>query len=703
MAQTNPGKWRRTALVVPVFIALLLLALSSLQSSQPKGPAWVREGIVATSDMEALTFILRSGGAPVNAVEQWNWQRSEEAVRKLKAAGVNFAISNFHKGAGLAAEHRDIEASRAFVTLAHKAGIRVAGYVGATMMYETLFQEAPEARDWRQQNEFGEPIYYTPDQTFRYMACRNNPGYRAFIRKVVRMGIQDLKFDAIHFDQMQWWQEPNSCRCQFCRAQFREFLQKRYPDPQRARLRFGFTKFDEVIPPPYGLHEPPVRLAELHNPMMQEWAEFRAWSLARDFQEFAGYVHEANPDAAIIGNPTMNLESNVGFMDGVSPQELFPTADGIWTEEPNLPEWTPDERLVSMIRSYKAARSMGKPLFHWQNLMRADAYRKAPIVLRLAESIAYDDANLGVVAGGSVGWNDLPAVVQPYVTFFRSNLSDLVHTNEVADAAILRSFPSVEFNPSVSLFNTVLFEQTLIQTKIPFGLIFDRQLADLAKYKVLVLADQDALSDEQLARIRAFVEQGGGLVATGATSLLTDWRTKRGRFGLADLFGTTAPPAETAANAPIERQFGKGRVVYIPRIEAEVPAPPAQMNYTVRNAAWKLPKNYQQLTAAVRWAAGGELSAEVDAPLWVTAELAEQPGTRTRLLHLVNFKYREPLKDIPVRLRIPAGMRVREVILKSPGEGSPERLKFSADAGIASLRVPQLNVYDLVMFRMEAQ
>jgi Beta-galactosidase len=692
----------RRAAGLALLLSLVLARIGQLHSEQPPKLAWLREGIVASSDMEALTFVLRRGGARADTVQQWRASRTEEAVRKLKAAGVNFAITNLYKGAGIQAENEDIQSARTFTALAHKYGIRVAGYVGSSMMYETMFQEVPEARNWRQQNEFGEPIYYTADQTFRYMACRNNPGYRAYIRKAVRVGIQDIKLDAIHFDQMQWWPEPNSCRCQFCRTQFREFLQKRYPDAQRARLRFGFTRFDQVIPPPYGLHEPPVRLSELHNPMMQEWAEFRAWSLARDFQEFAGYIHGLNPDAAMIANPTMAQETNVGFIYGVRPQDLFATADAIWTEEPNVPQWTPDGRLVSQIRSYKAARAMGKPLFHWQDLDGYEAYKKAPLPVRLAESLAYDDANLGVIAGRDVGDNLAP-VLQQYVTFFRSNLSDLVHTNEVADAAILRSFSSIEFNPSVSLFNTVLFEQTLIQTKIPFGLIYDRQLADLGKYKVLVLADQDALSDEQLGRIRAFVEQGGGLVATGTTSLLTGWRTRRGRFGLADLFGTPAPPAETAPNAPMERQFGKGRVVYIPRIEAEVPAPPAQMNYSVRNAAWKLPKNYQQLAAAVRWAAGGELSAEVDAPLWVTAELAEQPASRTRLLHLVNFKYQEPVKSIPVRLRIPTGMRVREVILKSPGEGSVERLEFSAAAGIASLRIPQLNDYALILFRMDPQ
>ena len=36
----------------------------------------------------------------------------------------------------------------------------------------------------------------------------------------------------------------------------------------------------------------------------------------------------------------------------------------------------------------------------------------------------------------------------------------------------------------------MLFEQTLIQFHIPFGLVFDQQLRDFSRYKALVLADQ---------------------------------------------------------------------------------------------------------------------------------------------------------------------------------------------------------------------
>lgn len=704
-AQGTLGPCRPVVVSLTVCICSILLTCSPAHAAEAKvlGPQWLRDGIVASSDMEALTFVLRRGGGAQDATEQWHYYRSEAAVKKLQAAGVNFAIINFYKGAGIRAESEDIAAAREFTRLAHQHGIKVAGYVGATMMYETLFEEVPEARNWRQVDEFGNPIYYTNDQTFRYMACRNNPGYRAFIRKVVQMGIQDLKLDVIHFDQMQWWPEPHSCRCSYCQSQFRQFLSERYSDSKHARLRFGFSDFSGVIPPPYGLHEPPVRLAELHNPMMQEWALFRAWSLARDFTEFAGYVHELNPNAAVIANPTMNLDSSVGFMYGVDPQQLFATVDGVWTEEPNLPEYTADGRLVSQIRSYKAARTMERPLFHWQDLTGYAAYSSTSPALRLAESLAYDDANLGVLAGGDAGGDDPPAVVRRYVKFFQSNLKALVHTNEIADVAILRSFASNEFNPSGSNFNTVLFEQSLIQSKLPFAIIFNRQLSQLNKYKVLVLADQDALSDQDLAHIRKFVENGGGLVATGNSSLLTEWRTRREKFGLADLFGFDLPPSGKESASPVRRQFGKGRVAYITKINAALPAPPPQMNYYVRNTLWKLPKNYDELIASVRWAANDQFSATVDAPLWVTSEMAEQPSSGTRLLHLVNFKVDEPLANIPVHVRIPTGFRLRAAQLLEPEQNDATTLDAHTQDGIASLTIPNLKVYGLVLLHFEKQ
>jgi hypothetical protein len=270
----------------------------------------------------------------------------------------------------------------------------------------------------------------------------------------------------------------------------------------------------------------------------------------------------------------------------------------------------------------------------------------------------------------------------------------------IADVAVLHSFPAVEFNPSQSLLSTVLFEQTLIQTRVPFDIIFSKHLNDLGKYKVLVLANQDALSDQEVADIRKFVENGGGLVATERSSFLTDWRLIRWKFGLAEVLGIDVPPTPDQPNEVIRREFGKGRAAYVPRLEFSTNPPPPQMNYYVSSDYWTLPKNYQDLVDAVTWAARDELSVTVDAPKSVTLELAEQRSTRTRLLHLVNYNFTQPVRNLAVSLRLPPGVRVQEILLDSPdGEGSA-KLKFSpTQGGLISFTVPQLKLYDLILCR----
>jgi hypothetical protein len=79
----------------------------------------------------------------------------------------------------------------------------------------------------------------------------------------------------------------------------------------------------------------------------------------------------------------------------------------------------------------------------------------------------------------------------------------------------------------------------LVEARIPFEMVHDRLLdpAHLANFKTLILPAIAALSDAQCAQLRAFVQRGGGLVATTDTSLYDETGAKRKNFGLADLFG----------------------------------------------------------------------------------------------------------------------------------------------------------------------
>ncbi len=85
------------------------------------------------------------------------------------------------------------------------------------------------------------------------------------------------------------------------------------------------------------------------------------------------------------------------------------------------------------------------------------------------------------------------------------------------------------------------FYEALVEARIPFEMVHDRCLdaEHLAPFRTLILPNIAALSDEQCASLRAFVERGGGLVATYETSLYDEWGVRRKDFGLASLFGAS--------------------------------------------------------------------------------------------------------------------------------------------------------------------
>jgi len=688
-------------------------------------PTWVQEGVVWAQHMEPLSYLRRRGGGSVDYVEWRKQYFSEENLLKWKEAGFNLIFRTLQKGAGLKAEAEDIEDTRKYVEMAHRHGMKVGGYVGATLLCDSLFAEEPAAREWIRVDASGRPITYSPMQSYRLYGCRNNPGYLAWIRKILRLGVQDLKLDAIHWDQLCWAAEPKGCHCKHCAAQFREFLRRRYSAAQ-LNARFGFTVVD-AVEPPYYPDQTSIPLREVVDPMVQNWAFFRVETLTQRWREFVEYIHELNPEVAVHGNPSQGPDANSGFLYGADPSRLYEYGDFLRSEEMNQPRWTSDGRLVSYIRTYKTARLMGKPvnLMHSTsgpeeyNLRELDAsepeyqgtkkqelegsapsWDSAPFEFRLAESLAYNKPNF---LGTFNYLEELTPPVRRCIKFFHEHKAELRDTVLLSDVAVLRSFSAIQFDPRRALWSTMLFEQSLIQAKVPFALIYDRHLNELGRYKVLVLANHDALSSEQMETIRRYVANGGGLVATEHTSMRNEWHNHRDKFGLADLFGIETPPAGNQPNVPVHRQSGSGRVVYIPRIEAAVAPPPATMTYRVRHMYWKLPKNHSDLINAVRWAAGADLTADVQAPDWVTIEFVQDQAKHCLFLHLLNFKFTEPLAGIPVKISVPAAFRLRQAIIDTPDGAPPRTVAVTMQGQTALFRIPELKMYNLVKLQMEKQ
>ncbi len=80
--------------------------------------------------------------------------------------------------------------------------------------------------------------------------------------------------------------------------------------------------------------------------------------------------------------------------------------------------------------------------------------------------------------------------------------------------------------------------EALVQSSLHFNIINeDTLMRSLDAYKTLVLPEQTNLSERVVRIIEAFVKRGGGLVASGSTSLGTETGERRGDFGLGEVFG----------------------------------------------------------------------------------------------------------------------------------------------------------------------
>ncbi len=113
------------------------------------------------------------------------------------------------------------------------------------------------------------------------------------------------------------------------------------------------------------------------------------------------------------------------------------------------------------------------------------------------------------------------------------------------------------------------------------------QLERLKKYSALILPNTAMLSDEQCQQLRAYVDQGGSLLATFETSMYTNDNERRADFGLADVFGihlagtmVSRRGNSNAYYARIERQHpildGFTDTNWLPGAERRLPLAPVE-------------------------------------------------------------------------------------------------------------------------------
>ena len=668
-------------------------------------PQWLAERpfVQARGDWEPFMFVLRRGhpSSFLRDIEQRrgfadpsprdNWAAvfDQDSIEYEVRAGSNYWTTQLFKGFGLEAEAEDRAHVKGLVERLHEAGFTVGGYVGGTIAYETFLSEEPSAKEWFVPLEYwGEAATYN-SQYFRRRIWFDHPGYKAYLKKVVRLGVVDYEMDLIHFDNISNVGKTSVFSHPMAAQAFREYLKTKYT-PERLKERIGFgdtTHTEPPIAPALGNQEFFI------DPLVMEWIDFRCQTLATYIKELTDYVRSLNPRVATDINIGTRKGDNAAWSSSQDISLLLPSTDIFIVEGKNGGRYTEDDRLISNIRDYKIGRTFSNLVLNRMGSPGGSEYTAVTV----PEQLAFNQHCLGPASMNPDNWK--------YIEFLKENFHHYSGTSNIADVAILRSYPSMAYNNYSTHQSTILFEQALIQHNVPFDIIFDKHLDDLSKYSVLVLANQESLSDAAIHQINEFVHGGGGLVATGLTSLFDDWRRRRPTFGLGELLQVDPPPPAARGELPkvadgIDKrsEAGDGRVVYISAVEPSMSRPRfADMT----NDYWKLPANSEQLRDAVEWAGGGELSLQIDAPSYVVAELLEQKENNKLLLHLVNFNVtRVPVvRGINVDLRNSTNFVPKTIILMTAAQGESVALPFHVENARTKFTVPELGAYALIVIQ----
>jgi hypothetical protein len=97
----------------------------------------------------------------------------------------------------------------------------------------------------------------------------------------------------------------------------------------------------------------------------------------------------------------------------------------------------------------------------------------------------------------------------------------------LASIALYLDPASLTFGDGSAQHLQLALQQKLIEQRLPFDVIHERQAKKLSAYRCVVLAGCESLSDDVVGHIGNFFTEGGELIALGAAGTRDQWRRER--------------------------------------------------------------------------------------------------------------------------------------------------------------------------------
>ncbi|HPA19484.1 MAG TPA: beta-galactosidase [Verrucomicrobiae bacterium] len=629
---------------------------------------------------EPIDHNRRVGGTAgaVDASAWWltSWYdrlHSEDLVKLMADVGINLAVTHFFKGFGLKHEHAQQQRTAELVRYAHRHGIRVLGYCQSnSLYYETFLAEEPGAADWVQRDPDGKPGIWGA-KYYRWTPCIHSPEFRAYLKKAIRLGLEEVGLDGLNFDNSY----SGPCYCDRCEGRFRRWLAERYPQPIEV---FGIASFDHVRQPPM-----PTSTGRIEDPLVRAWVRWRCESLGEYLGDITGYARSLRPDTILLANPSHPVSAGGPLRRSVWPTLVGRHLDLMIAENSASPDIV-DGALISQIRAYKQGNAVGYRAVSttWAGSLGREASDDAssalpqtPTTVRL--QVAEAAANGGVPGANwavrplgdgnrmRIDRDDLRDALRQYLDFVRKEESIILGARPVRDVAVLHTFASFAFDAQLAWDRVAAAEEMLIRGGFSWEVAFDDNLR-LDGFSVLILAGQSHLSDETCGALRAFAKQGGAIVMLGENGRRDD----DGRTPATDRLG------DIPASNLIRLDVG-----------------PARGSAEKRHAVCvRLPDNWKQIVQAIKGAAKGRLSVHLRDASEVAMNTRETNDGRL-IVHLVNYAAPQPTRPLQVQLGTAWG-KADSVRLRTPG--SPERtLALRREGAQVVIDVPPLDVYGILI------
>jgi hypothetical protein len=385
-------------------------------------------------------------------------------------------------------------------------GMNVMARVEPGGFREDVFAAHPE---WAARQSDGTPQRYFAS-TDLYMNCALGGYNFEFITSVMREIVRTYQVDAIFTNR---WAAQSRCFCESCRTLFRNASGLEIPQNESSDspLRRAYSDWSAARL---------LELATLWN------AEIRALN-PQAFHVPNG-IGSANRDLKSYSDITPLIVSDSQARQGVTP----PWENG---KHAKICRTTMGEKPICGIFSVGVEEA-----YRWKDSVQSEAEIRAWVASGIAQGFRPWMVKFNAKP---IDRRWMPVVARIYDWHWK-NERYLRNTANLARVAMIVAADQLgaqrpDSGAAIPADYLNGYYQALVEARIPFQMIYERTLdaAVLDRYRVVILPNVTRLSLGQCQLLRDYVARGGRLVATHETSLYDEEGTRRGDFGLAELYG----------------------------------------------------------------------------------------------------------------------------------------------------------------------